>query len=1137
MALKIYNASAGSGKTFTLVKEYILLALNGPGDAPYDGTYYRSILAITFTKKAAAEMRDRVIKTLHALTLTDGDNLPDDFKTAAMCGDQIRQELAHLGYNEIYRRAGLALTDMLEHYEAIQITTIDSFFMKVIKSFAVELGLSPRLDVQLDLEQVCEEVRDAILSKINVEEELSKKVIDLLKTRQKYDEKYELSTGLYQLIAQLYSADFQKYDLELVKRNAITLEDISLLREIRRELAGKYFTFFKQQEEKASQLGLEIEHFSGKASSGLLSKITKEVASSSIKFDLTASQLAKILEGKAGINDTASAFCSEFLSEFELEILPLKTLVNTLDIFISQSDVAVLIGDIKGELSNWVKNQRKFILADNNPFLQQIIDGQDNSFIYEKLGQRLNHIFIDEFQDTSQLQYANLRPLITEILSKGNDCLIVGDLKQSIYSWRGGDMSIMQKQLYEDFDNLCTIELKTLGDNYRSARSIVEFNNLLYATGEGTSLPLAMARQYSNQFEVVQVDGFSQTYASAHQDVNSSKAGFVEVVIYDNGTGGEDKVSTEEGHDGDVDNDGPDKIPLYLDEKLPALLRELQIDYRYKASDICFLVRKSSEVLIINDILQKAAKKETYNNLIDEKKLSFTLQSPDSYLLSSSKRVTLLVACLAWLANRGDKVAEMALVARYLDYAQISEVTFDTVHSQLDKKPPLDYLPKALLDKKNYLVKLPLVELVAELMSILGFDSSVEAPYLHSFQDLVLGYVSESGSDILGFLEHWKEEGSQTSIEIPKEDGTIKVMTIHSAKGLEFPVVIMPFADWTHWVSKVEVWQLMSRPIIEQLSIHTDNHVEGLGRLAYAQPFFTNCSTEKWNNPYLKDARDAIALKCFIESLNLMYVATTRPEERLYLLAGVKQSKKDSVSKNAGFGVTLDDVLKSRLADYRVASLQDGEIAKYHFKESVPKKQEVNEGAAVSNLDTMQQRSVQAISWRTKLTFAQKRKDFFTSGKYLPAHADKIDLDSKRLGVIIHEILSRTENSGAFGLVLDELERSGEITQGLRLELSNMLYRFMQNPQLKAWFDTKDYMIKNEQPILNQYGGLVRMDRVMLNEQEAIVIDFKTGLALEKQRNQVKDYMAILKEMYPQKKVKGYLAFLTGEEVRIEEVA
>lgn len=768
----IYNASAGSGKTFTLVKEYLKILLQSE-----DLYKFQEILAVTFTNKAANEMKERV---LNNLTLFSEGNKNDLFLL-------IQNEL-QIDSKLIQDKSKKILEAILQNYTAFSITTIDSFTHKIIKSFAFDLGISQSFEVEMDTDQLLKQAIDILISKIGLHQEITQTLLAYAKDKSNDDSSWEIDKDLFEFSKLLFKEDDYK-NLKKIEHKTL-LDFQSLQKKIKiqnREIEKNFTKIGEKGIDTIRSLGLDFSDFYGGYFPKLLVKF-KEFETTSKKelsFSNTLIQIfnqekpayaQKVVKEKKEIIDNNFTLFKELFtsaknqySNFLMNMLVLKSIIP----------LAVL-KFVNQELQQIKEESNIQLNAEFNYLISKSIQNQPAPYIYERIGNKFRHYFIDEMQDTSQLQWQNLIPLLHNTLSQENSSLLlVGDGKQSIYRWRGGKAEqFIDFGNPDDKKNPFTIPKKVeeLKINYRSFTEIIEFNNQFFA----------FASQYLNK------PTYRELFEKrSYQESKTDKTGgFVSINFLE--------------HDKEVE-----KIEITYAKKVLEIIQNLKSDF--SLSEICIITRKKVRgVVIANYLLEN----------------EIPITSSESLLLQNSAKVNFLIDLLSYSLNKTEEIKFQLLYFLH-DYLQVKESQHNFFYNSLKLDDFFAFLASFQLEfNESYFAELPLYEKMEYAIQSFGFMKTSDA-YVQFFLDEILQFQQKEFG-VQNVLEFWEIKKDKLSIVSPQEENAVQIMTIHKSKGLEFPVVIFPENVDVYYQKNPKVWLQNSLEEFEDFLIPYNSSLESI---------------------------------------------------------------------------------------------------------------------------------------------------------------------------------------------------------------------------------------------------------------------------------------------------------------------
>lgn len=821
--LTVYKASAGSGKTFRLAVQYITMLVKQPED-------YRHILAVTFTNKATAEMKQRILAQLYGI----GHNLPG----SASYYDEVKKSVS---FNEqtVRHNALLALDMILQDYGHFRVETIDSFFQTVLRSLARELHIGANLTLELDTDMVIDEAVDSFLANVEQDSKDKHNIMEFVQDNIDNDKSWSIEGTLKKFSKELFREIFMEKGDEL--RNILSKPDA--IADYKLNLESARDSVLSQLQEKIKALGHQILNAAG-SSVDMMERYAKpfvpKIADGSI-FDITVGKtlnncatnpekiFTKTITNKfPHLGKLAQETLMPLFAEVEINYNRYLHAKNTYDAALQYIHELSLLLGIRAEIDRQSQEQGRFILADT-PQLLSKLSGSDTSFVYEKTGSFIEHLMIDESQDTSRLQWGNLRLLLWECLANGKDCLVVGDVKQSIYRWRNSDWNILNTEIEDQF-SIYKPKVMPMESNFRSHQNIIDFNNKLFPKA------VEMLDMNYNSETGTDYPALNQAYSTVEQ--KSSKAdgkGYVYV-----------QVDTKS----DKNTDSTNLIFQHIAEQLDRLT-----EAGVKQTDIAILCRKGRQITDIAEWF--TANRPEYRMI-----------SSEAFQLGSSASVRILINALKWLTDSSDRIALAQLVWERECSIVKSGEPFDRLMAQGLE----NCLPTTLLDQLESLRHLPLYELTEKLYNILELDRiSGQDQYVMSFFDTLCQWLSRNPGEPSAFLTEWDEKLCTTSIPATDANG-IRLLTIHKSKGLEFHTVIVPYCNWSI------------------LDFQTGAHDQRIWVDPQTEPFNSlpllpvGFSKKLINSDFNQDYNQESGLQT-VDNLNLLYVALTRAESNLIVLS------------------------------------------------------------------------------------------------------------------------------------------------------------------------------------------------------------------------------------------------------------
>ncbi|WP_431132874.1 UvrD-helicase domain-containing protein [Psychroserpens mesophilus] len=1042
---RIYNASAGSGKTYTLVQDYLKILFSSNSLLAF-----RNILALTFTNKAVGEMKERIIETLKAFSEES------IFDTSNSMFDAIANDL-NLEPKVLHEKSKVLLHTMVHNYAAFDISTIDKFNHKLIRTFAHDLKLPVNFEVELDTKTMLSKAVDKLIDKAGSDNELTKILVDFAIEKTNDDKSWDISYD-FNAIAELLINENEIPYIDQLKTK--TLNDF---KHLKANLQKQYKTASNNVIEIAKTLLELIHHTSlnhNDFSSSYLPKHFIKLAEGNFNVSFSTKWQNDLLEGlpvypKKASDDVGHAIegIREQLTDAFLStkkgVFQIKFLKNALN---NVTPLSVL-GVIKKTLDELKEEDDLLLISEFNAIINKEIRKQPTPFIYERIGEKFKHYFIDEFQDTSVLQWENLIPLVASTISGENlkgetgTAMIVGDAKQAIYRWRGGRAEQFI-DLYSE-GNPFHVEktVKNLPSNYRSFKQIVEFNNTFF--------------NHISDFAFSNLQ-HQHIYKNAHQDFIFKNEGYVELSF--------------------LNTDDEDKNELYCQAVLNTIEKAQKNGFSLK--DICIIVRRKKEGIAIAEYLSSK---------------HYAIISSETLMLKNAPEVNFIINILTLaIQPKNDEVKIDTL--KYLAEHQLSLVDKHEFFRQLVHKD-LFKLFEALNDfgyqfDFNRFLQLPIYEAIEDVLRQFKLNTSSNA-YVQFFLDEVLDYSQKYNTSISGFLEYWERKKDSLSIVSPQGKDAVQIITIHKSKGLEFPVVIFPYANQgIYFDLNPKVWFPVNK-----------NNFNGFSHL-YLN---LNKDLEDFNetghmlyNEYLSELE--------LDSINLLYVVLTRPIEQLYIISEFDVDKKTQTEKLNTYSGLFINYLKAH--DY-----WKDDTFTYSFGNPVKTSE-----AKTATHDTIFQNEF--ISTAKE----EHNLNIVTSSGYL---WDTLQEKAIEKGNLIHNIMSEVKTAEDVEYILDAYKNSGKINTLQYKELKVMVYNIVNHNQLQPFFNS-ELTIYNEQDIITKKGQLLRPDRIVINSKnEAVIIDYKTGLTNSKHQEQLYDYQLVMEDMNF-KVIKKILIYI-NDEITIKE--
>ena len=1192
-SFSIYDASAGSGKTYTLVKEYLKIILTSPkNDA------YRNILAITFTNKAVHEMKSRIVGSLSEFAKDEPSKKAQDLMLE-LVKDTADWE-AKLSVNFIKIKSQQIIKHIIHNYAAFDISTIDKFTHKVIRAFAHDLNLPMTFEVTLDTENLLTEAIDAIIAQAGEDETLTKLLIDFTMEKTDDDKSWDISreimeTGKLVLNENNRNEIVQFHDKSIAEFVEIKKKLIAVCNDLEKENS----VFAEAALLLIENNGIDLKSFSRGTFPNHLCCIRDGKFNPKNKTFHEFDDIA--------INKTANdrALIENLIPEL-LQIL--GTIYKNFEkrdfykAFLKNITPLSLLNTVSNELAKIQEEQNVLSISEFNAIIHREIQNQPAPFIYERLGERYRHFFIDEFQDTSEMQWQNLIPLIDNALSGQDDygnkgtLMIVGDPKQSIYRWRGGkaEQFIELSKDTNPFNNPDK-KLEHLDKNYRSYSQIIEFNNEFFKL---------ISAEFAHE-------DYKDLYENhSHQHANDKTGGYVNISFIP-------KIEAVEG-----DEETLDKTELYVLATLNTIRKVLEQGFEYK--DIVILTRKrdqgiaianylteqgipllSSETLMIQNAtevrliinllkylknnadleskafflhyiskniqnqldvhdfiaegmeqkqeadfekwlmgfdislsFQNIRKKSLYEaveiivskflsptlskgeggnadirgvkEVVDSRKLGYMTGGNHSHLLIenaiANRKEPTIAEKILWselkTQSLGSKFRQQHLIGNYIvDFVCLSkkliievdgDYHFTEVQTQLDsnRTSVLSELGFKVIRFTNEQVIKSISKVLETIEQELKIQDSffldkvaIEAPslsgragegnaYIQYFLDIVLERDVRNQAGIADFLEFWDKNGAKYSIPSPEGNNAVRIMTIHKSKGLEFPVVIMPFAEEDYGKKpKDKLWLDAEGLDMPKALIDNSTAVEGFG--------------EEAKSVYGQKKQEEL-----LDNINVLYVALTRAEEQLFVISNRNLTSKGEVKKN--------DMSAFFIQYLENKGLFQEEISEYEFgdkKKISSESKHVDTSKAIINVShTLDPKNIK-IAQREALMWGTHQQE------------------SIEYGNVIHEILSFVKTKTDVGLAIDKAIENGLINLSQKELVCTTINNIIHQETLTLFFAEGNEVL-NEQTIIQKEGKTIKPDRMVITaDKEVLLLDYKTGVHNVKYQKQLEDYQLAIERM------------------------
>ncbi len=1032
----VYTASAGSGKTYTLVRDYLLLLFTHRDDK-----YFRHILAITFTNKAAREMKDRIIGYLKKFQEGAEDSMLSDIAQSS-----------GLSEKEIRTRSARILDSIFRYYSELHITTIDSFTHKIIRTFSRDFHLRPDFEVSMETDIVLQKSINNVLESLGEDRGLTEIITKFVLELVKNDKAWNVERDLFEFSKKLENEKHKRELLPYLQRDTadfIRLQDklqkkYYSLREQILSLARKTVNVVEQQQLENFFDRKSFSNFFKKILNDLDKSINEEFKEPRIKNRIEKKNILKKI-GKERLGEDAPVI-REMIAHYE-QIMSYAGTMKLLYLLLKSIPMTAVLSRIYRSMLQLLKDENSMLIGEFNEMIFNNLKEQPSAYIFERLGLHFRHYFIDEMQDTSVLQWKNMEHLVEEALASKNTVMLVGDAKQSLYRWRGGEpeqfMYLTDPEIKPDYvERKDVIELNK---NYRSLPEIVHFNNDFF---QFAAQKLLTDREYLNLYE-----------NHLRQEPVKPEGGYVEIRIIN-------KEETKTNMESYVEH-----LLLTVDDVLQ----------EYSPGEICILTGR-------NDTAGSLA-----GALLDA---GYPVVSGDHLKNALDERIDFIIHLLRSLIYPGEKAYRMPALYFLYGHLDIKE----PLHHFLDRFSDYDERSfYAALSKEgiefnpSYFRSLPLYESMEYLIDRFRLDPQADA-FISSFLENVFTFSQRKGNGREDFLLYWEERQDSFITAMDELPDSIRVMTVHKSKGLEFPVVIycdnedfnkLNAYDWLH----PEDENLFDD--FESFLVHVSSGLSYMGEAA-------------------RGLYEHVKSQNVFDRLNVLYVAFTRASEQLYILSA-ESGKKSSLN--------FTEIIRQYLQSKNLWI--DGEnLYSYGSKKRLQKSPET---VSKDTGKLLEPTAFQAYLDRYELP---------AEVKLWGSQAEKAITEGDR----IHYLLSHLQTNSDLPRVMEmyrqmypENQSKGENT------FRKMLENILNHDRLKAYY-APGVKVYNERPVSDLDGNIFIPDRlVQISDGQWVIIDYKTGEKEDRHYRQVDEYRRVLEES-GRSVHESMLVYLRDNQIEVEIV-
>lgn len=1059
MRAKILSASAGSGKTYRLAYKFVYDTIKYFYEKPY---MYRAILAVTFTNKATEEMKSRILKNINDLIEcpAHSDYMHD-----------LQQELG-LSEAEIIKRATGIQSRILHDYSRFTILTIDKFFQRILRAFIKELGIDINYNIELETSSILSRSTDALIEEISSDQELQKWITEF--TRESIDEndQWDIRSNMQSLGNELFNDQSRQIIERPVSREQ--------LRNIVDEMDNSMTTIYgelQKEGERAMQIitdaGLTVNDFTGKSRS--FAQHFMRIANG--EFKAPSATVRNKAEDESGwsSNSTAQSL-APILRPILSKICEIydrgQSLINTTQLIKARYRSYALLQDIYRKVCEQCNEEGIMLLSETKYILSRFLVDNDAPFIYEKVGNRFERFMIDEFQDTSEKEWNNFVPLLKNAMAQeeGTSVFIVGDIKQSIYRWRGGDWRILAHNVENDLGKDNT-SYEIMDDNWRSLRQIVQFNNMAIDKVVKAD-NLILNNTLDNALEIGNIS--PECHNELYNTVQNAYANHMQ------------KPRKHSVRDGYV------CIDYYKEEPTIIEYIESAISRGYKYNDIMILCRQNEEVAtaaaILLDYKLRTGKQ-------------FNIMTQDSLVLKNAPICQFIIAVMRISQDANDTISR-AIVNNYLDR---------------DIDQSLSEQETIMMSDISQCTPEQAFEQIVEHYSLNKKIGDIA--YMQALHEQIISFCASKIADIQLFLSAWDEKGQDKALTVEKSDNTIELLSIHKAKGLEKPIIIIPYCGWKLRPSNGIVWAGPDT---------TNDRLHEFGN--FPIPYSAKMENSAFSDEYYREK-----VYSHVDAINMLYVALTRASEELYIMVPHKRDPNH-------VGTLLWNAVIDK-AYPRIEALSGDDFipmrAEYGaqtYKEKAQKDNKCQDCNKTSycRKKSSQENKTQTIILNEYPTYPLHNSLKLPTQRYFEDDATN-KTNQRDIGILMHGILCESTDMNDIRQKIDEAITAGRINDTQAMELKATIEREFCRKQVREWFSDEWQEIRNENDIIcDGIVGTRRPDRVMIRGDKAVVIDYKFGIEKYKShRDQIRRYAELLGQM-GYSNIEGYIWYLTlGEIIKI----
>ncbi|MCQ2203462.1 MAG: UvrD-helicase domain-containing protein [Bacteroidales bacterium] len=1144
--IDIYSASAGSGKTYTIAMRFIDMLVDNPHN-------YQHILAVTFTNKATAEMKERIVSDLFAITYK-GDDIKLNKKKHELIErqNQCRAKTGkpEMAAEEIEKRCKTALSLMLNDYGQFSVSTIDSFVQRVIRAFAFEAGLSSNYGVELDSDMVLSESMDMLMKDLGTDEDLKKWVLEFVHSTMEEDGKWNVEGRIGGLAKMIMTDEGRNFVNELSGRDRKDIESLKnetavIMKQVKQDLVSAVAMAKRDSERFMDSVkGVFksiIENYDKDDGKG------DALVKYALMDDTAQDRLEKIVELSTDPSGMIKKTGKNPPSEEEAlkAAMPICRFVendgfkryHTARLIRRQIYVIGIMADIARKISEWAKEHNVMPMSDSNELLRALVGNTDVPFIYEKIGSRYNNIMIDEFQDTSKTQWGNFRPLVKNSTDLNSKSMLVGDTKQAIYRWRNTDWHILANMDDQEAEPELSsaVNKVPLDTNWRSLANVIRFNNAIFS-----GMKKCVGSYLGGLRKSEEMDGdVKSVYGNFYQKIaskNLDKGGFAQLRLFR-----DIEVEKTDSKGKKVTKQNKVDIKPYTLTDMVGVIEMLHREKGYKYGEMCVLVRKNKEGGRVIDALSSAG---------------IASVSTDSLSLMSSPVICGIMSALKYISDPYDKSSLISLLA-VVD--RKGKSINEYWHSE---EVDVDY-QMSLSTRLKSLSGMGLLEMVEMIVSEFIRQDLVDTDFIfvEALLDKVRSYITKYHVNLSDFIEYMDKAGGGLSVVAPENDNAVNVMSIHKSKGLEFKVILMPFADWEIVDSRKSSMVWASTDMIPDQGLKTLKRVPVAGSSELSKTYFDG---------------DYIDEQCLlnIDSLNLQYVAQTRAKGVLvmwgkmshenksntpvdYICSLLGFEKEESLSGQKEVELTTeweeDGVVKTEKVTlskswnrYRLTEEgSEAEIVTTNDESAASEEGDESEESKIVELyrytlgeipdsKVMDEKEAGESGSGTHSEVIKKYKIHKWQSVKVNVPVEKED-DSSARGTMWHDVMASVMTKDDIESAFANAVSDGEVTEKESKQMSSYILREIETTKAKEWFDVASDSIYNELSLIDK-ACMKRPDRVVIDSMNRVtVVDYKFGEAKKAHQRQVEKYIELLKKAgYTD--VHGYLWYLDESAMNSSEI-